>query len=58
MYDVGLEAQPLDFNPPRIVISTRALARYNRLLEARAGGQEIPDEVIEKNREAAYGKVN
>ena len=55
--EVGLEAHPLDFNPPPIVKSTRDLARYNRLLEARANGQEVSDAELEAHRIAAYGRT-
>jgi hypothetical protein len=56
--EVGLTAHPLDFNPPPIVKSTRAHARYTRLLEAQAAGQDIPEETLEKHRIEAYGRTN
>jgi hypothetical protein len=56
--EIGLEAHPLDFNPTPLVQSVRALARYNRLVEAKEAGQDVSDEEIEQYREAAYGKVD
>ena len=56
--EVALEAHPLDFNPNINVQSVRALARYNRLVEAKEAGQDVSDEEIEQYREAAYGKVD
>jgi hypothetical protein len=55
--DAGLVSNPLDFNPPPMVKSVRDLARYNRLLEARAEGQDVPDAELEAHRIAAYGRV-
>jgi len=53
-----LEAHPLDFNPTPVIKSTRAIARYNRLVEAQEAGQEIDPAELEKCREDAYGKVD
>ena len=56
--EVALETHPLDFNPNINVQSVRAVARYNRLVEAKEAGQDVSDEDIEQYREAAYGKVD
>lgn len=56
--EVAVEAHPLDFNPNLNVQSVRAVARYNRLVEAKEAGQDVSDEDIEQYREAAYGKVD
>lgn len=56
--DVGLKANPLDFNPPPEVAQTRAQARYARLLEMEAAGQEVSKEELDKYRIAAYGRVD
>lgn len=58
MLDVPLETHPLDFNPAPNVVSVRALARYNRLVEAREAGQEVSDEEIEQYRIAAFGRTD
>ena len=55
---VALEAHPLDFNPNINVQSARAVARYNRLVEAKEAGQDVSDDELERYREAAYGKVD
>lgn len=56
--EVALEAHPLDFNPNLNVQSVRAVARYNRLLEAQGAGQHVDPDELEHYREAAYGKVD
>lgn len=56
--EVALEAHPLDFNPNINVQSARAVARYNRLVEAKEAGQDVSDDELERYREAAYGKVD
>ena len=56
--EVALEAHPLDFNPSLNVQSVRAVARYNRLLEAQGAGQHVDPDELERYREAAYGKVD
>ena len=56
--EVGLETHPLEFNPPTIVQSTRAYARYQRLVEAQKAGQEISEEELTQHRDQAYGRGN
>ena len=56
--ELGLTAHPLDFNPNLNVQSVRAVARYNRLLEAQGAGQHVDPDELERYREAAYGKVD
>ena len=56
--EVVVEAHPLDFNPNLNVQSVRAVARYNRLLEAQGAGQDVDLDELERYREAAYGKVD
>lgn len=56
--EVVVEAHPLDFNPNINVQSVRAVARYNRLLEAQGAGQDVDPDELERYREAAYGKVD
>lgn len=56
--EIPVEAHPLDFNPNLNVQSVRAVARYNRLLEAQGSGQDVDSAEIERYREAAYGKVD
>ena len=56
--EVAVEAHPLDFNPNLNVQSARAVARYNRLVEAKEAGQDVDPGELEHYREAAYGKVD
>ena len=58
MLNLPIETHPLDFNPEPQVASTRAHARYNRLLEMAAAGEEVPAEELERYREAAYGRMH
>jgi hypothetical protein len=49
---------PLNFAPSPEIVDARALARYQRLVQAKEEGANIPDAEIERYREAAYGKVD
>lgn len=52
----AMKANPLDFNPSPEIASTRAQARYKRLVEAKANGAEISNEEIEAQRVQAFGR--